>query len=705
MYTIKVDGQVLYAPALSEEYSMVLSPKLELEVNRAGSLTFILPHGHAMRESIQTMKSIITVERDGEEVFRGRVTEEAIDLYDHAEYYCEGELSFLLDSMQRPNVYDCTAEEFFRTLISNHNAQVDSENRFTVGLVTAVDDSDTMDYEQSSYHSTSGEIGNELLNRFGGFLAVRKVGNTRYLDYLESLEEVTDQKIEFSVNMLDLQHRLEAKDIFTVLIPLGRSADSPDLVTIADVNGGSDYIENTSLVNRYGRIVKAHTWDDISDPNELKDAGWEELNKSAIADTLTLTALDMQLLGVDTEKLWVGHKITIVSKEHGISRTEPCMKMTVDMENPENNQYVFGTVPATLADGVNEHTRTLQDHDERIRANEYLWSLGMQYIDEAKKSISNVLLELDALNASILLKADRTEIGELEARLSAAEIKIDGALALIALKADQTVVDKLGERISQAEIKVDGANAAISLNTKRIDTTIEGLTERVTTAEIKIDGANAEIMLKASQEDVDKLNKRVTSAEVDIDGANAAISLKASKTVVEDLEDRVSSAELSIDGLNSEIALKANKIDLQGFVTADDLETEILNVLKVATIENLVVDFLAASQISSSNLDIYCSEITATGSIVADVTSTDTLWATGAHVATLAATDASIGTINGYNVSRASVNVVVNNPEIVKATETITYLDGDGNAQTLTVVTGVALQTSNKTNISYLQLT
>lgn len=675
MYTIKVDGQVLYAPALSEEYSMVLSPKLELEVNRAGSLTFTLPHGHAMRESIQTMKNIITVERDGEEVFRGRATEKVVDLYDYAEYYCEGELSFLLDSMQRPNVYDCTAEEFFRTLISNHNAQVDSKNRFTVGLITAVDDSDTMDYEQSSYHSTSGEIGNELLNRFGGYLSVRKVGNTRYLDYLESLEEVTDQKIEFSVNMLDLQHRLEAKDIFTVLIPLGRSADSPDLVTIADVNGGSDYIESTSMVNRYGRIVKSHTWDDISDPNELLDAGWEKLNESAIADTLTLTALDMQLLGVDTEKLWVGHKITIVSEEHGISRTEPCMKMTVDMENPENNTYVFGTVPATLADGVNEHTRTLQDHDERIRANEYLWSLGMQYIDEAKKSISNVLLELDAMQASIRLKADKTELGELEARLSAAEIKIDGALALIALKADQSVIDDLGERISKAEILIDGANATIELNTKRIDKTIEGLDERITTAEI------------------------------DIDGANAAISLKASKTDVDGLEKRVSSAEILIDGMNSEISLKADKIDLQGFVTADDLETEILSVLKVATIENLVVDSLFASQISSSNLEIFCSEVTATGGVVADVTSTETLWATGAHVTTLAATDASIGTINGYNVSRASVNVVVNNPEIVKATETITYLDGNGNAQTLTVVTGVALQIYNKTNISYLQLT
>lgn len=658
MYTIKVDGQVLYAPALSEEYSMVLSPKLELEVNRAGSLSFTLLHGHPIRGSIHKMKSVITVERDGEEVFRGRATEEKTDLYGQTEYYCEGELSFLLDSMQRPEVYDCTAEEFLKKLISNHNAQVEAFKRFTVGRVTAVDESNRLEQENVSYHDTSGEIGNELLSRYGGYLLVRNVNGTRYLDYLASLEEFSEQKIEFGVNLLDLENSLEAKDIFTVLIPLGDVVNQREPLTIADVNGGSDYIENAVGIARYGRITKTHTWDDIDDPEKLLEAGLEKLNECKVADTLTLTAVDLQLAGVDTDKLWVGYKIRFYSEPHGISRYEACMKMSVDMENPENNQYVFGTIPATLADGMNEHTRALQDLDSKIKETQYGISINKQYIDEAKKSIASVLFEMDAIKASILLKADKAEVDGLSARLSSAEIKIDGALAAIELKANRSELSDLGDRISMAEIKIDGANATIDLNAKRIDETIEGLDERITTAEINIDGANA------------------------------AISLKASKTDVDGLEERVSTAEILIDGMNSEISLKADKIDLQGYVTADELETDVLEVVNASYIETIAAGFIGCGDVSAE-------QVNCTG-VATDVVETDTLWVTGAHVESLA--------LGGSAVSSGKQTVVTSMNGLEKTYTEIWYMDADGVEQYARVLTNVELRYPNTVTLNYLSV-
>lgn len=747
MYTIKVDGQTLYAPALSEEYSMVLSPKLELEVNRPGSLTFTLPHGHAMRGSIHKMRSVITVERDGEEVFRGRASEVTIDLYDQAEYYCEGELSFLLDSVQRPTVYNCTAEEFLRMLIVEHNAQVESYKRFTVGRVTAVDATDTLDFENTTYHDTSGEIGMELLERFGGYLVVRNEGGTRYLDYLESLEETSGQQIGFGVNLLDLENVLEARDIFTVLIPLGRTESSSSHLTIADVNGGLDYIENAEGIAQYGRITKTHTWDDIDDPGTLLEKGREKLNASKVADTLTLTAVDLQMAGVDTDRLWVGYKIRFYSEPHGINRYEACMKMSVDMENPENNQYVFGTVPATLADGVNAHTRTLQDHDSRIRETEHGLSINLKHYDELKNSMSEVLLELDAMNATILLKADRTELEELEpsqleARISAveialdganaridllatreelnelshkiseAEILIDGANAAISLKASQTEVNKLTERVSAAEIDIDGANAAIAL--KANQSVVFDLEERLSDAEILIDGANAKIALKANQSTVNDMEERLSSAEIDIDGANAAISLKASKTEVNKLTERVSDAEVLIDAANgqialkaststvnaldnrvstaeftiksmeSEIALKADTILLQGYVKANELETEVLEVVNASYIETLAAGFIGCGDINAETVNcdaINAGPIEADSLVAPNVSANYGVFNNGID-------------IGGKSVTWKNLTVPHNLTGLSKTYTDIWYMDSDGTEQYARVLTNVELRMS-----------
>jgi hypothetical protein len=74
----------------------------------------------------------------------------------------------------------------------------------------------------------------------------------------------------------------------------------------------------------------------------------------------------------------------------------------------------------------------------------------------------------------------------------------------------------------------------------------------------------------------------MNQAEINIDGANANISLNAS--AVDNLTGRMSSAEIEIDGLNSEITLKADKIDLQGYVTASALKSEL------AALENAIAD-------------------------------------------------------------------------------------------------------------------
>ena len=81
MYTIYADGEALYSPHLANDGYSVLSPKLTVELNKAGSLTFILPPTNVMYDSIQKLKTIITVIQDNEEIFRGRVLHDEKDFY------------------------------------------------------------------------------------------------------------------------------------------------------------------------------------------------------------------------------------------------------------------------------------------------------------------------------------------------------------------------------------------------------------------------------------------------------------------------------------------------------------------------------------------------------------------------------------------------------------------------------------------------
>lgn len=449
----------------------------------------------------------------------------------------------------------------------------------------------------------------------------------------------------------------------------------------------------------------------------------EERKNPAI--TISMDAFDLyQATGELFDRFYLGRMCRVCLPEYGAVLRHRVVALTFPdaLGEPER---VTVTLAAKRADGIDAisgiivQTAMMYEQIGRLQINKIVANGLLELLaDQIRLHAKHILLEADKIELlakeillmaeEIKMIADRVEINAEEIKLwgtvteglktSFAQIDIDVKNALITLEANQEIVEELGKRVSQAEIKVDGANAKIDLYATRTDETISGLDKRITTAEIDIDGANAAIALKASQEDVDDLDTRVTTAEIDIDGANAAILLKADVKDVDDLGERVSSAEISINGLESEIALKADTILLDGYVKADDLETEILNVLKVATIENLVVDFLAASQISGSNLSIFCSDIDAS------IVSTDTLWVTGAHITALAATDVTLTTLNGYTASKASLNVVVNDPQIVVAKDTLTYMDGSGNTQSMTVVTGVALQTYNKGTISYLQL-
>ena len=199
MYTIYADGKLLHDPRLFHEGCGVLSPKLTVELNKAGSLQFTLPPNNIWAKSMDDeldnthdmykLKSIITAYQNGVEIFRGRVLHDEKDFYKQRKVYCEGQLAFLLDSTQRPYTFTGTVKELFTRLITNHNSHVGSDKQFKVGNVMIADNDDIY-CENYNYPTTFDEITEQILSVFGGNLVIRSLGNTRYIDLIADHRKV-----------------------------------------------------------------------------------------------------------------------------------------------------------------------------------------------------------------------------------------------------------------------------------------------------------------------------------------------------------------------------------------------------------------------------------------------------------------------------------------------------------------------------------
>ena len=225
MYQVFLDEHVLYIPG--DDEAVLIDPVLELALGKSGTFSARVPKINPLYEKLKALDSTVRVERDGVALFYGRILSVERDFYGTKSITCEGELAFLLDSVQEPSEFhDVSPRAFLETLIAKHNNQMAKDGahnkRFTVGQVTVTDPNDSL-YRYTNWETTLDAITDKLVKRLGGFLRVRHVGEIRYLDYLAESDNTNTQVIEFGENLLDYTDTLLAEDIATRVIPLGNA--------------------------------------------------------------------------------------------------------------------------------------------------------------------------------------------------------------------------------------------------------------------------------------------------------------------------------------------------------------------------------------------------------------------------------------------------------------------------------------------------
>ena len=354
MYKIYANDLPLHD--LRDDDLLVLNPKLTLELNKTGSLTFNIMENHPNSDRIKKLATNIKAYKSDsvgdagyqdELLFWGRPLTDSKDFYNVGEIYCEGELAYLNDSIQRPfELHDMTIRAFLELMIANHNIDVEANKRFVVGIVDVVDSTgDGLLYRKNEeYVNTLNILIDRLTNRLGGYLKVRHEDDVMYLDYVQNYGTVNTQVIKFGENILDLSQFTSAENIITRIIPLGAKDEVTGArLTIKSINENMDFIEDATASSLFGQITNSVVFEDVTTVEALQDKGLEYLQNCVnLALTIELSAIDLNIVDVGFDRIKLGDVVRVVSTPHHLDRYFLVTKLEVDMANPQNNKITLG---------------------------------------------------------------------------------------------------------------------------------------------------------------------------------------------------------------------------------------------------------------------------------------------------------------------------------------------------------------------------
>lgn len=429
MYRVYCDGLPIYNDKL--EGLKIFSPSLDLELNKTGSFSFTIYPDHPYYGSIQKLKSIITVYQEDYLLFRGRVLDDEIGFYNERKVTCEGELAFLLDSIKRPYDFTGGVAEYLALLLDSHNAQVDETKRFTLGNVTVIDPNDYIVRANIDHVDTWKEMNDKLLALLGGFLSIRHADGVAYLDYLADFALLSPQKIEFGKNLLDQKRIIKGADVATVVIPLGaklkdaEGKDTDKRLTIENVNGGADFIEDASAISQYGTIVKTVIFDDVTIAENLKAKGQAYLSSLVkLPESIELTAADLATVSTAFSSFHLGTYVDVVSKPHGLNQKFLVRKLSINLLDPAANKLTLGGVFEGLAASLKGLTDTqgkiINEISESVRkASEAVYNVEQNLESSIRQSEENIKAtvaesyylkdETDALVSSVSTTIEQTK--------------------------------------------------------------------------------------------------------------------------------------------------------------------------------------------------------------------------------------------------------------------------------------------------------
>ena len=278
---VSTETLVEEVPAKSEGDLKFINPIVKAEMGNVEGLDFSIQAGSKFYDAFLQMKTYIRVVYDGTTIFYGRVlTIDNSPFKGTRKVRCEGPLSFLMDSPVEGKEESARAKisvhDYMVNLINNHNNYINNEanKRFKLGEVPGnYSDSVVTDqrisngsqkFGSDSWTDTKSAL-EDLRSHFGGYFRIRagKLGNKLTLDWMNHYfnNTVLDQVVEVGKNILDITDVTEVENIFTAIIPVGRTTATKS------EDGSTTSKQNNLYID--GKILKVP---DITTNGQFSDA-------------------------------------------------------------------------------------------------------------------------------------------------------------------------------------------------------------------------------------------------------------------------------------------------------------------------------------------------------------------------------------------------------------------------------------------------
>lgn len=367
MHTVTIKNGVEKTTIHSDNLDRISGGKIVKAVNAVDSFTFTIYPDNAGYNKLKPLTTSVTVTDDstGKDIFIGRVLKCPDSMDEQGlickSVTCEGRLGWLYDSVQPYAEYKVVGiRTVLSSFLSKHNAQVGTDKRIELGQVT-VTASNNYTYT-ANWDKTMNVIADKLIGKFGGEIQLRDKDGKVYLDYLENIGHGTDTTIELAVNLKTISREVDETAVITRLYPLGaKLTDSEKRLTIGTVNGGKDYIEDSSLIAKYGVISGPQIWDDVTLASNLLSKGKEYLKSVNRAKVqYQITALDLSRIDKHIEQFELGCWYRVKNSLMGIDEDLRIVGISIDLDNPQASQLTFGDRFETLSGFMTAKTQSLQ---------------------------------------------------------------------------------------------------------------------------------------------------------------------------------------------------------------------------------------------------------------------------------------------------------------------------------------------------------
>ena len=350
MFVGYVGNQPLFATSQPKGKEIV-SGTLTDEINSVSALEFTLPPSNDMAGQIVPHASVIRLESDGTEIFCGTANSVSKNFRGDTVVSCDGMIALMADVIKEPfTASSYEIEGYVAAIVKNYNDGVTSDKEIKVGQVSGFE-GQTFSVSHSTECKNIFELLKELRSEKGGYIWASYIGGDVYINYTKTIGSRNSQQIAFGSNLVSIEDQLEVGTLVTRVWPLGKEG-----LTIASVNDGKAYLQNTDVELRYGRVDKTIQVDS-DDPSVVKSYGQAYLTRYAtMNNTITLTAVDLHNLDKTISSFEVGDAVRVLSPPHGIDAEMVVNSVSTDLVKLSNSRITLGakkgSITSVISSGV-----------------------------------------------------------------------------------------------------------------------------------------------------------------------------------------------------------------------------------------------------------------------------------------------------------------------------------------------------------------